>query len=31
MEHRISRRNYRIFATEFETHNDLESIEKQET
>lgn len=28
---RISRRKYRVFATDFETHNDEESIAKQET
>lgn len=31
MEHRISRRKYRILATDFETHNDEESIAKRET
>lgn len=31
MEHRISRRKYRVFATDFETHNDEESIAKKET
>lgn len=28
---RINRRKYRVFATDFETHNDEESITKQET
>ena len=31
MYRRINRKKYRVFATDFETHNDLESIAKQET
>ena len=31
MERRINRKKYRVFATDFETHNDEESIAKQET
>ena len=31
MYRRINRKKYRVFATDFETHNDSESIAKQET
>ena len=31
MYRRINRKKYRVFATDFESHNDLESIAKQET